>query len=98
MRKLLVAACLAITTTARAQTYDILITNGTVIDGTGAARYRADVGITGNRITTLSRTPLGRSSARRVIDAANLIVAPGFIDLHAHLDPIFTMPDAQSHV
>jgi len=96
MRKLLVAACLAITTTARGQAYDLLITNGTVIDGTGAARYRADVAITGNRIAALSRSAIPRSQAKRVIDASGLIVAPGFIDLHAHLDPILSMPDAES--
>jgi len=78
--------------------YDLLITGGEVIDGTGAARYRADVAITGDRITLVSRTAIARGAARRVINAAGLIVAPGFIDLHAHLEPITDMPDAQSHV
>jgi N-acyl-D-amino-acid deacylase len=83
---------------AQTATYDLLITGGTVIDGTGAARYRADVGVVGNRITILSRTPLARASGKRTIDATGLIVAPGFIDLHAHLDPLLNMPDAESHV
>ncbi len=78
--------------------YDLLITGGTVIDGTGAARYRADVAISGGRIALVSRSPLAVSSARRRIDATGLIVAPGFIDLHAHLDPLLRMPDAESHV
>src|SRR5438105_3879299 len=96
MRIPVIVAFVAFASTAGAQTYDIVIANGTVIDGTGAARYRADVAITGNRIALVSRTPIARASARRVIDATGLIVAPGFIDLHAHLDPILTMPDAES--
>ena len=78
--------------------YDLLITGGTVIDGTGAARYRGDVAISGGRIALVSRTPVSSSTARRTIDATGLIVAPGFIDLHAHLDPLLRMPDAESHV
>lgn len=78
--------------------YDILIAGGTVIDGTGAARYSADVALRGDRIVAVSRTPLPRNRAARVIDATGLIVAPGFIDLHAHLEPLLTQPDAESAV
>src|SRR5437773_3885151 len=78
--------------------YDLIITGGMVIDGTGTPGYRADLAIVGSKIVALSRTPLARTSAKRTIDATGLIVAPGFIDLHAHLDPILAMPDAQSHV
>jgi dihydroorotase/N-acyl-D-amino-acid deacylase len=99
MRNLAIAVFLAAgSVQARSQSYDILITNGTVIDGSGAARYKADVAIAGNRIAAISRTTIPTSQAKRVIDATGLIVAPGFIDLHAHLDPILIMPDAQSHV
>lgn len=97
MTKALLALAIA-ASTASAQQYDLLITSGTVIDGTGAARYRADVAIRGNRIAAISRTPIDRSSAKRTIDATGLVVSPGFIDLHAHLDPIMNMPDAESHV
>jgi N-acyl-D-amino-acid deacylase len=83
---------------APAQTYDLIITGGTVVDGTGAPGYRADVAITGGRITAISRSAIDASRARRRIDASGLIVAPGFIDLHAHLDPILVLPDAESHV
>jgi len=83
---------------AQAQTYDLLITGGMVIDGTGAPAYRADVAITAGRIAAISRTPIDASQGRRRINASGLIVAPGFIDLHAHLEPILTMPDAESHV
>ena len=83
---------------ARGQRYDLIITGGTVIDGTGSPRRRADVAINGDRIVLISTTPLDSSRGRRRIDATGLIVAPGFIDLHAHLEPILTMPDAESHV
>jgi HAD superfamily hydrolase (TIGR01509 family) len=100
MRSLLLALLLAASSTAAAQQprYDILITNGTVIDGTGSPRYRADVAISGDRIVAVSRTPLAKASAKRVIDATNRIVAPGFIDLHAHLEPLPQLPGAKSAV
>ena len=79
-------------------TYDLLITGGTVIDGTGGASYRADVAISGGRIALVSRSALAASAARRTIDASGLIVAPGFVDLHAHIEPLLRMPDAESHV
>jgi dihydroorotase/N-acyl-D-amino-acid deacylase len=78
--------------------YDVLITGGTVIDGSGSAAYRADVAIRGDRIVRVSRTAIPRTDARRVIDATGRIVAPGFIDLHAHLDPLLRLPGAESHV
>ncbi|MGH7483853.1 MAG: N-acyl-D-amino-acid deacylase family protein [Longimicrobiales bacterium] len=80
------------------QRYDILITGGTVIDGTGGPRYAADVGIRGDRIAAVSRAPLRHADAARVIDAQGLVVAPGFIDVHAHLDPLLRLPAAESHV
>src|SRR5215470_3573109 len=63
---------------------DIVIKDGIVIDGTGAQRYRADVGIRGGRIAAIGR--LRAHDARRVLDARDAIVAPGFIDLHTHYD------------
>jgi N-acyl-D-amino-acid deacylase len=100
MRSLLWLGLLLSVSQVEAQTprYDLLISGGTVIDGTGAAAYRADVAITGGRITAISRTPIDSTLARRRINATGLIVSPGFIDLHAHLEPILTMPDAESHV
>src|SRR5215210_7248326 len=62
--------------------YDIVITNGTVIDGTGGPRFRGDVAIVGNRVVRVERGSIPSGLAKRVIDAAGLIVAPGFIDLH----------------
>ncbi|MGH7897649.1 MAG: N-acyl-D-amino-acid deacylase family protein [Candidatus Binatia bacterium] len=64
--------------------YDVIVRDGTVIDGTQSQRYRADVGIREGRVATIGR--LGSSSAKRVLDASGMIVAPGFIDLHTHYD------------
>ena len=63
--------------------YDLVIKNGTVIDGSGFPRYRADVGVLQGRIASIGRI---RASAREEIDAEGKIVAPGFIDGHTHMD------------
>ena len=70
---------------------DLVIANGTVIDGSGRPRVRADVGIQGGRIAAIATGE--RLSGRQVLDASNLIVAPGFIDVHSHADWILPLPD-----
>ena len=62
---------------------DLLIRNGTIVDGSGAARYRGDVGVRDGRIVEIGRVG---SVAERTIDADGLIVAPGFVDGHTHMD------------
>ncbi|MGH7529705.1 MAG: N-acyl-D-amino-acid deacylase family protein [Gemmatimonadales bacterium] len=89
---------LALLAQAPGPPYDILISGGTVVDGTGAAAFVADVAIRGDRIARVSRTPLPRDSARRVIDARGFAVTPGFIDLHAHLEPLLRLPGADNAV
>ncbi len=64
--------------------FDIIIRNGTVVDGTGTPGFSADVGIRGDRIAALCT--LNAATAITIIDAAGLIVAPGFIDAHTHDD------------
>ena len=63
--------------------YDLLIRNGTVVDGTGAPRFQADVAISGGRVAEIGKV---KDGARKIIDASDLIVAPGFVDPHTHYD------------
>jgi N-acyl-D-amino-acid deacylase len=63
---------------------DLIVRHGTVIDGTGADRWQADVAITGDRITAIG--DLADLTAAQEIDATGRIVAPGFIDVHTHDD------------
>jgi len=64
-------------------TLDLIVKNGTIVDGSGMGRYRADVGVKNGKIVEIGRI---RAPAQRTIDADGLIVAPGFIDGHTHMD------------
>lgn len=64
-------------------TYDLIVRGGHVVDGTGADRIRADIGVQGDRITHIGEI---EESASREIDATGKFVTPGFVDIHTHLD------------
>ena len=72
--------------------HDLVIRGARVIDGSGAPAFPADVAVDAGRIVEVGR--LASSSAHRRIDADGLVVAPGFIDLHAHSDlALFPHPE-----
>ena len=85
-RVILIAAAILVSSSLQAQqeTYEIVIRGGLVVDGTGAARKRADVGIRNGQITAIG--DLSKAKADTNIDATGQIVCPGFIDLHNHAD------------
>jgi N-acyl-D-amino-acid deacylase len=87
---LLVFAC------SSPRTFDILIKNGQILDGSGGDPYIGDVGINKDRIIAVG--DLSNAVGATEIDAGGLAVAPGFIDLHAHLDPILELSECESHV
>jgi len=64
--------------------HDLVIANGIVVDGTGAERRRADIGIKDGKIAEIGE--IGKNAAEEVIDADGRIVSPGFVDLHTHYD------------
>src|SRR5688572_632277 len=70
--------------------HDLIITGGTVVDGTGAPPRTADIAIDGGVITEVGRI---QSAAHRHIDASGAIVTPGFVDVHTHYDGQATWED-----
>ncbi|HET9140195.1 N-acyl-D-amino-acid deacylase family protein, partial [Actinophytocola sp.] len=69
---------------------DIVFRDATVVDGTGAPGYRADVGVRAGRIAGIGE----RLTGTRTVDAAGLVLAPGFIDMHSHSDlQVLANPD-----
>ncbi len=100
MKTLRLVACVAALVPAplaRAQEYDLLVRNGRVVDGTGAPWFRADVAVQGDTIVAVG--PRLPGTARRVVDGAGRVVAPGFIDIHTHARRgIFEVPTADNYV
>src|SRR4030095_8204236 len=89
-------AKLALASKADAPLYDLVITNARIIDGSGNPWFRSDVGIKDGGITRLGR--ISPADARQAIDARNQIVAPGFIDVHTHVESIYNLPAAENFV
>lgn len=78
--------------------YDLLITGGTVVDGSGGPAFEADVAVHSDRIVRVASAHLAPSTATRVIDATGKVVAPGFVDLHAHIERLLQIPAAEHYV
>lgn len=77
--------------------YDMIIENGKIIDGTGNPWYSGDIGISGGRIAAVGA--LNMSEAKHRIDATGMFVTPGFIDIHTHSDgTILKIPTADNSV
>ncbi|HUE84359.1 MAG TPA: D-aminoacylase, partial [Pyrinomonadaceae bacterium] len=76
--------------------FDLLIKNARIVDGTGNPWFRADVGIKEGRIVRVGQ--IDATEAGRTIDAQNQIVAPGFIDVHAHVESIYNLPAAENFI
>ncbi|HLR97241.1 MAG TPA: hypothetical protein VK053_22150, partial [Jiangellaceae bacterium] len=71
--------------------YDVIIENGTIVDGSGGPAYQADVAVDGDRIAAIGN--LGDATAAKTVDASGKHVAPGFIDRHTHAADGLTSPE-----
>jgi N-acyl-D-amino-acid deacylase len=76
--------------------YDLLLKNSRIVDGSGNPWYKADVAIKDGRIARIGR--IDAAEARKTIDAHNQILAPGFIDVHTHVESIYTLPTAENFI
>ncbi|MFL6253787.1 MAG: amidohydrolase family protein [Pyrinomonadaceae bacterium] len=83
-------------TQADERPFDLVITNARVVDGSGNPWFRADVGIKGGRIARVGR--VAASEGVRAIDARGRVLAPGFIDVHTHVENIYELPEAENFV
>ncbi|MEO6123949.1 MAG: amidohydrolase family protein [Ilumatobacteraceae bacterium] len=73
--------------------HDLIIRGGTLVDGTGAPRYVADIAITEGRIVAIDTTGADLGEATEIIDATGLVVTPGWVDIHTHYDGQATWDD-----
>lgn len=93
--RLLLALCLA--AALGAADFDLLIRNARVVDGTGNPWFRADVGVKDGKIAAVGR--LAQAGATREIDARDRVLAPGFIDIHTHLEnDVEKLPGGDNYV
>jgi dihydroorotase/N-acyl-D-amino-acid deacylase len=93
----LLAALVADAASAQEAPYDLVIRNARIIDGSGSPWFRGDLALRGDTIARMA--PAIDAPAKRVIDAAGLAIAPGFIDVHTHAGrAIFRVPTADNYV
>jgi len=83
-------------TVAKNEKFDYVIKNGKIVDGTGNPWYKADIGITADRIADIGLIP--EEKGRTIIDATGKVVSPGFIDIHTHTDGIEKDPTAHNYI
>jgi N-acyl-D-amino-acid deacylase len=86
----------ATTAETAAPAFDLLITNGRIVDGSGNPWFRTDIGVKDGRIARLGR--INPTDAAKTIDAKGQIVAPGFIDVHTHVESIYNLPAAENFI
>lgn len=84
MKALLATWLVSLAVSAMAQPFDLIITRGKIMDGTGNSWFYGDIGIREGKIIAVGN--LKNAQAKRTIDATGLVVAPGFIDVHAHIE------------
>jgi len=92
---LLAAGVALLSAPAYAETYDLIVRHGRIIDGTGNPAFFADVAVKDGRIVSLGRI---NGEAKNEVDATGMVVAPGFIDVHTHADEVAEMPRAENFV
>ena len=79
-----------------AEKYDLVITNARIVDGTGNPWFRGSIAVKNGRIAKVGW--FDKSGAKEIIDARDNIVAPGFIDVHAHSEDVFEQPKAENFI
>jgi N-acyl-D-amino-acid deacylase len=90
------SSAVPVPTPATVGEYDLIIANGRIVDGTGATWYYGDLAIRGDRIAAVApRGVMSRSSTKQWLDAAGMVVAPGFIDIQGQSDYEFTLGDGK---
>ena len=93
---LMLVVCVLVPLRAQ-ETFELVIANGTVVDGSGSAGRKADVGVRGGKIAAIG--DLQKAARTRTIDATGLVVSPGFIDMHNHSDSsLLSDPKCQSMI
>ncbi len=96
MKNRLLLIVIAISVLSCGKKYDLVIINGQVHSGNGDPSELTDIGIIDDRIVHIGK--ISPNSDTEIIDATGLVVSPGFVDIHAHLDPILELSNCESHI